>query len=151
MIRLRRKMYTKNAPVSTIEDSYCARNRVGLVGVCLHANTTSMLVAEEVVDDLEPLLALRIIYARYILARLELALRVVAKEGKDRDNGRGRDVERELILEHRELLHEFRKALREVCAVVMQCRCRLCVLCLGRIGRGLLSKRRLRSWEPMGW
>lgn len=56
------------------------------------------------VDHLEPFVPLGKIYAANIHARFELALRVVAEESQDRDHAGGRNVERQFILEDRELL-----------------------------------------------
>jgi hypothetical protein len=78
-----------------------------------------VLVAEEVVDDLETLLTFGIISARNILTRLELALGVVAKEGQDRYDRRRSDVEGELVPEDGELLDELGQALCDVRAIVV--------------------------------
>ena len=58
------------------------------------------------VDDLEPLVFLGKIHSADIHARFELALRVVAEEGQDRNHASRGNVERQFILEDRELLDE---------------------------------------------
>ena len=72
-----------------------------------------MLVAQEVVDHLEPLLSFRIVRAADILAALELALRMVPEEGKNGNDARWADVEREFVLINGELLDEARQALKK--------------------------------------
>lgn len=73
--------------------------------------------AQEVVDDLKPLVASRKINRRDIHHSLELALRMVSKEVQGWDNARWSSVESELVLINAVLLDEFRKALDEIRAV----------------------------------
>lgn len=101
-----------------------------------------MPVAEEVVHNLEPVFALRVINTGYVLAALKLALRVVAQEGEDGDNAARADVEGELVLEHRELLHVFRQALEEVGAIVVQLCSSFSVRGRRKVRRCLLGERR---------
>jgi hypothetical protein len=109
-----------NTPVGTVEDRGSTGHWVHLSSICLYAYPSSMLVAQQMIHNLEPLLPLRIIGATNILAALELALGMVAKESEDGNNARRTNVERELILEYRELLDELGEALEKVRAVVMK-------------------------------
>lgn len=103
-----------------------------------------MLVAQQVIHDLEPVLALRVVDAADILAAFELALGVVAEEGKDGDDAGRANVQGEFILENGELLDVFREALDEIRAIVVQRRCRLRVLCDSWVWRCLLGEGRGR-------
>lgn len=89
------------------------------------------------VDNLEPLVPLWKVYATDIHARFELALRMVAEEGQDRDHANGRNVERQFILEDRELLDVLGQALYEVRPIRVQLLRGSRVLSCRRVGRGL--------------
>jgi hypothetical protein len=73
-----------------------------------------------VIHDLEPLLSLGEINAANIHDLLELALRMVAQEGQDRDDRRRRDVQSQFVLENRELLDEFGQTLGKIGTVCVQ-------------------------------
>lgn len=135
----------KHAPVGTVEDFTGTRYRVHLACICLDTDPACALVAEEVVYDLEPLLALGIVRAADVLAALELALAVVAQECEHGDDAGWADVECELILEDRELLDKLGQALQEIRAVVVQlCGC-FCILGHSWVRRRRLDERRLGS------
>lgn len=73
-----------------------------------------MLDAKEVVYDLEPLLAFREVDTAYVHNRLELTLLVVAQECQNGNDCRRSDIQRQFVLQHRELLDEFGQALRQI-------------------------------------
>ena len=97
-----------------------------------------MFDAEEVIDDLEALVALGVVGAREVHELLVLAASVVAEEGEDLQDRRRGAVERELVAEDGELLDVLRQALRQVRAVRVQRRRCVCVF-----GRGIVRRRRL--------
>ena len=66
------------------------------------------------IDHFKPLVSLGEINTADVHHGLELALGMVPQECQDRDNTRRGDVERQLVLQHGELLDEFRQALRKV-------------------------------------
>jgi hypothetical protein len=79
-----------------------------------------VLDAEEVVDDFEPLGPRGVVGSADVHHTLVLRVRVVAEEVDDVDDGRGRDVERELILVHGRLLDEFGERRHEERAKLLQ-------------------------------
>ena len=109
-----REDVTTDVPIRATENGDCTRNSVGLASVGLDPDPSGMLHAKQVIHDLETLLPLGKVNTADVHAGLELALRVVAEEGENGNNGGGRDVQRQLILEDRELLDILGKALGEV-------------------------------------
>lgn len=101
-------------PVCASEYRHSTRDRISLAGIRLHSDTSGVLHAEQVVDDLKALIPLREINGGDVHDTLELALGVVPEESEDLNDGRWRDINRELVLEHGELLYEFGEALDEV-------------------------------------
>lgn len=79
-----------------------------------------MLDAQKVIYDLESLFSVREVNSRDVYDTLELALGVIFEEGQDGNNRGWRDMKRELILQHGELLNKLWQALREVGAICMQ-------------------------------
>lgn len=75
--------------------------------------------AEQMVHHLEPFLALRVVHSANVHNTLELTLRVITKEREDWDDARRRNVERQFVLEYRELLNELGETLYEVGTVGM--------------------------------
>lgn len=129
-----------NAPVGSSEDLNSTGNRISLRSVGLHPNPAGVLDTEKVIDHFESLLPLRIICTADIHTRFELTLRVVPKEGEDRENARGSGVEGQLILEDGKLLYVFGETLGEIRAIGVEgFRC-LSVLGDGRVGRGGFGK-----------
>ena len=104
-----------------------------------------MTNAQQVVHDLETLLALREVDSGDVHDTLELALRVVSEEDQDGPDSGRRDVKRELVLEHGELLDELGQALDEVRAEFVQRLRRLGMTRYGRVGRRRLGERRRRG------
>lgn len=99
-----------HSPVGTSEQACGGRNGRDLVGVRLYAKSCVVPDAKEVVDDLETLRARGVVGAADIHECLELRLRVVAQELQRRQNGRGCDVERDLVLDYAVLLDELWQA-----------------------------------------
>lgn len=101
-----------------------------------------MLHAQQIVHNLEPFLSLREVDSGDIHHTLELCRRVVAQEGENGNEcGRG-NVQRQFVLEHRELLDKLGQALHKVRAIVVQRLCRLRMLCESRVGRRGLGEGR---------
>lgn len=104
-------------PVCTIEHVGGARYAVRFPSIGLHSNPSCVLYTQQVIDSFEPFLSLRIICATNVYDALELALRVIAEKGENRNDSGRCDVERKFVLEYRELLDEFWQALSEIRAV----------------------------------
>jgi hypothetical protein len=83
-------------PVGTVVETAKRRNGSGLVGVGLDADTGVVADGEHVVDDLETLVAGRVIDSG------EFGGGVVLEEVEDGEDGGGGDVDDELILPYRE-------------------------------------------------
>ena len=66
------------------------------------------------IDHFEPPVSLGEINTADIHHSLKLALGMIPQECQDGDNSRRCNVERQFILQHGELLDEFRQALHEV-------------------------------------
>ena len=107
-------------PVGTAEDGGRTGHGVCLCGVGLDTDTPTVLDAQQMVHHLEPFVPLRKVDGGDVHDALELALRVIPEEGEDRNDARRSGVERELVLEHRELLHEFGQTLDEIRSEMMQ-------------------------------
>lgn len=122
-------------PIRTMVHRHSTRDRIHLARTRLHPDPPTELHAQQMVHDLEPFLALGVVYAADIHEGFELALAVVPEEREDgHDRGRG-DVEGQLVLEDGELLDEFGQALREVRPVVVQLLRRFRVLGQSGVGR----------------
>lgn len=80
------------------------------VCISLDSNAGVVLNGEEVVYDLEPLAAGRVVSAGDVHAGAELRLGVVSEEGQGGDDGVRGDVEGELVFDYAELLDEFGEA-----------------------------------------
>lgn len=102
------------APVGTPENGASTRNAVRFACVRLHPNPPSILIAQQVIHNLEPLVLLREVDSRDIHNGLELALRMVAQEREDGYDARWADVQGEFVFADRELLNKFRQCLHEV-------------------------------------
>lgn len=142
---------TSDAPVCSCEHGHGTRDSVGLARVSLHADPACVSDAQEVVDNLETLFSLRIVGTTDVHDLFELALRMVAEESEDGHDARRRDVQRQLVLDHGELLDELGKTLDEVGAVVVQLLGRRCILGDGWVGRGGLGERRSGCWVSVRW
>ena len=86
------------------------------------------------VDDLEPLVPLREVHSADVHTCFKLTLRMVAEEGQDGDHASRWNVERQFILEDRELLDVLGQALYEIRAVRVKF----------LRGSGVFSSRRVR-------
>lgn len=140
-----------NAPICAPEKCGCTGDRVHLTRVRLDPDAAPVLHAEQVVDNLEPLVSLREVHAADVHAGLVLALRVITEEGEHGDNGGRGNVEGKLVLEHRELLDVLREALDEVGAVGVELFSRLRVLGQRRVrGGGLRERGRRGCWSSVG-
>jgi len=122
-------------PVSPSENRDNTRNGVRLSGIGLNTNSSCLGEAEEVIHDLKPLVALRVVSTTDINATLELALRVVPQEDENGNNCARGNMEREFVLINRELLNKFGKALHKVGSV--------CVKGLGSFG--MFNRCRIRG------
>ena len=91
--------------------------------------------AEEVIHNLKPLVALRVVGTADINTAFKLALRVVPQEGKNGDDRARSSIEREFVLVDRKLLNKPGKTLHKVGSV--------CVEGLG--GFSMLDYRRVRG------
>lgn len=136
-------MCNPHAPVRASEDRDSTRDRIRLARIRLDPKPARELDAQQVIHNLEPLLALGEVDRRDAHDALELALRVVAQEREDGAHARRADVQRELVLEHRELLDVLREALEEVRAVRVQRLGRRCVAGHGGVRRRRLGERGL--------
>lgn len=87
-------------PVCTIEHVGGARYTVRFSSVGLHSNPSCVLHTQQVVDSFETFLPLWIICTADVYNALELALRVIAEKGKNRNDSGRCDVKREFVLEH---------------------------------------------------
>ncbi len=96
-----------DAPVSTPEDCHCTRYVVSFSSVRLDPDPTGLFNTEKVVDHFESLFSFRIIGTADIHDALELTLGMVSEEGENGNDSRRRGVQRQLVLEHRELLDEL--------------------------------------------
>lgn len=128
-------------PIRPMEHRHGAGHSVGLVRIRLHPDPPRMLHTQQMIHDLKPFLALRVVRTADVHESLELALRVVAQKGEGGDDAAGSDVQREFVLEDGELLDEFGETLGEVGTVVVQFLGRLSVLCK----RGV-RRRRFGEW-----
>ena len=121
-------------PVCTLVHRRRGRNWSDLVRVCLDADARSKVHTQELVRDLEPLRARWIVDRSDVDDRPEAGLRMVAEEGQDGDHASRWNVERQFILEDRELLDVLGQALYEIRAVRVKF----------LRGSGVLSSRRVR-------
>lgn len=101
-------------PVCPPEDRNATWDRVGFASICLDAYPCGMLDSQQVVDDFEAFLAFWKVDGGDVDDTLELALGMISKESQDWDDGRGGDVQGELILQYGELLYEFWETLHEI-------------------------------------
>jgi hypothetical protein len=85
-------------PVGTIVETAKRRNGCGLVGVGLDADTGVVADGKHVVDNLEALVAGRVIDSGDVADLGEFGGGVVLEEVKDGEDGGGGDVDDELIL-----------------------------------------------------
>lgn len=88
-----------DVPVRSPKNRGCTRHDTSLVGVGLHSNPSGMFEAEQMIYHLESFGPFRVVDSTYIDHAFELALRVVAEESKDWDDGRRRNVERQFVFE----------------------------------------------------
>lgn len=95
-------VYLALIPVGTIVEIANGWNGSGLVGVGLHTDARVVANGEQVVDDLEALVAGWVVDSGDIGDLSELGSGVVLEERKDGDDAGRRDVDGELILPNRE-------------------------------------------------
>lgn len=89
-------------PVGAVVKRREAGHRRGFVRVRLDADARVVTHGQHVVDDLKSLVAGRVVDGSDVRYLRKLGGCVVFEEGKGRDHARGRDVDCELILPHRE-------------------------------------------------
>jgi len=134
--------YLPLIPIRASEQASYTGDVVGLASIGLDPDPALGAGTQKMVHDLEALLALWKIDGSDLHQVFELALRVVAQEGQERNDGGGRGIEGELVLDYRKLLDEFREALGEVGAICVECACSFGVLFYGWVGgRGLREGR----------
>lgn len=107
-------------PVRAVVQECHTRHRRGLIGIRLDPDPGVVTHRQQVVDDLEAVGARGVVDTADIRDHGELRGRVVLQEGEDRDHRGRRNVDRELILPHGELLDVLRQARNEVFAVFVE-------------------------------
>ena len=91
-------------PIRTIVEPGNAGDGRGFIRVGLDPNARVVADGEKVVDHLEAVTAGRVVHCCYIADLRVLCRRVVLEEGKDGQDGRGRDVDCQLVFPDAELL-----------------------------------------------
>lgn len=107
-------------PQSSFVQTRHTGHGAGLVRIGLNTDTGVIADAQQVVDDLEALVTSGEINRGNIGDLGEFGCRVVFQEAHDRDDAGGRNVDRELVLPHRELLNVFGQAGHDILAVLVQ-------------------------------
>jgi len=107
-------------PIRAIVKPSDGGNRSGLISVRLDTNTGTVPDREEVVDDLEAVVAGRVVNAGDVGDLCELRGGMVLEEGEDGYHAGGRDMDRKLVLPHAKLLNVLRQAGNQVFAVLME-------------------------------
>merc|ERR1711977_278396 len=107
-------------PVGTVVEGCDGWDGSGLVRVGLHPDTRVVTDRQHVVDDLETLVAGRVVYGGDVGDLGELGGGVVFEEGEGGDDAGGRDVDGELILPNGELLDVFGQTGQQILAVLVQ-------------------------------
>jgi hypothetical protein len=115
-------------PIGTIIETGDTRHWCSLICVCLDPDSGVMPNTQQVVHDLEPCISSGVIDGGDIGDHGELGGGMVFQEGKDRDDGRGGNVDGELIFPYRELLYVLRETGHKVLAVRVKTRRLLLVL-----------------------
>jgi hypothetical protein len=140
-------------PVGSIEKTSDAGDGGGFVGIGLDANSGVVSDGEEVVDDLETVLAGGVVGGSdgadlgefgsgVVLEELvgiseAISPVLTLQEGEDGDDTRRRDVDGEFILPDRELLNVFGETAHQPSSVSMHV-VRLALVLVGRVDNGRL-------------
>ena len=107
-------------PVGSVVQARDGRHRSGLVGVGLHADTRVMADREQIVDNLETLVAGWVVDGGDVGDAGEFGCGVVLEEAEGGDNTGGRDVDGELVLPHGELLDVLGQTRHQVLSICVQ-------------------------------
>jgi hypothetical protein len=107
----------RKLPVCSPKHPCSTRHSIGLSRIRLHSDSPSKLDTQQMIHHFEPLLPLRKIHAANVHYALELALRMVAKESKDRNDARWRNVESQFVPKDGELLDKSWETLNQVGSV----------------------------------
>lgn len=122
-------------PQSSFEQPGDTGNRGGFIGVCLNTNTGVVANAEQVVNNLEPLVLGRIVDGGDIGDLGELGGRVVLQESHDGNHTRRGNEDGQFVFPDRKLLHVFGETRHDILAVAVEA-----------LGEALVFIRRVHDW-----
>ena len=124
-------MVGKRIPVSPSENRDGTWNGVCLPCIRLDTDPSRLGKAKEVIDNLKPLVALRVVSTADINTAFKLALRVVPQEGKNGDDRARSNIESEFVLVHRKLLNKLGETLHKVGCICVEglCGCSMLDYC----------------------